>query len=192
MIAVSSFARRAACSPDSFRFISPDMGCDANYQPPHGVDRCAIPSMFAGGPSSGHAPQIGYSNLSIVHKVRLDGPFQIDKMTTLVYWYCETEREHPMADETATLSTRSLDSRPVEYDPFHPETVEGPNRRFWADRNVWGVYKASLLLAVEEERARCAMLTRCYARQAPENERHKLLNLIRRIEDPKSTSNFTV
>ena len=90
--------------------------------------------------------------------------------------------ERPMTDAAHIAAPHS-----GEYDPFRRQSVEGPGRRFWADRNVWGVYKASLLLAAEEERTRCAEIVRSYARQAPDSIRDHLFDVVKKIEMPIST-----
>ena len=73
----------------------------------------------------------------------------------------------------------------AEYKPF-PPIVQNPDRRYAADRALWDVYKASLLLQAQQERARCSKILQEYVNVAPSNVRADLFELIKKIESPVS------
>jgi hypothetical protein len=58
-----------------------------------------------------------------------------------------------------------MNAKAEEFDPFHAQTVTNPSERYFADNNVWGIYKASLLLAHQEERSRLVAVVRKAARE---------------------------
>jgi hypothetical protein len=84
----------------------------------------------------------------------------------------------PMEDTEQVASPRCSD-----YDPFH-QIIHNPDRRYCADRALWEVYKASLVLQTLEERRRCREIVRAYAEAAPANFRRDLLEIIGRIDSP--------
>jgi hypothetical protein len=73
----------------------------------------------------------------------------------------------------------------LEYKPF-PPIVQNPDRRYTADRALWDVYKASLLLQAQQERARCSKILKEYLDVAPHNVRKDVSELIKKIELPVS------
>jgi hypothetical protein len=69
------------------------------------------------------------------------------------------------------------------YNPF-PSVVHNPDRRYCADKSLWDVYKASLLLRAHQERARCSKILKEYLDVAPLDLRKDIFELIRRVELP--------
>jgi hypothetical protein len=73
----------------------------------------------------------------------------------------------------------------LEYKPF-PPMVKNPDRRYAADRALWDVYKASLLLQAQQERARCSKILKEYLNVAPPSVRKDIAELIKKIASPAS------
>jgi hypothetical protein len=69
------------------------------------------------------------------------------------------------------------------YNPF-PSVVHNPDRRYCADKTLWDVYKASLLLQAQQERARCSKILKEYLDVAPLDVRKDISGLIRKVELP--------
>jgi hypothetical protein len=85
--------------------------------------------------------------------------------------------------ETPAATAEAAVPRPRGYDPF-PSVVHNPDRRYCADKTLWDIYKASLLLQAAQERARCSEILKEYLNVAPLEVRKDIFALIGRIESP--------
>lgn len=88
-----------------------------------------------------------------------------------------------MSETPTTATVEATASLSPAYNPFAP-VVHNPDRRYCADKALWDVYKASLLLQAQQERARCSEMLKEYLNVAPLEVRRDLSELIQRVELP--------
>lgn len=93
--------------------------------------------------------------------------------------------------ETPIARTEAAASHSQGFNPF-PSVVHNPDRRYCADKTLWDIYKASLLLQAQQERARCTKILKEYLNAAPLDVRKDISELIRKVELPQEMNSPTV